>query len=68
MKGDRNVVEVDRLRGNCPKCGFKIKTAQTVDRHQDYNILKHWCENCGKMLGLERFELVKVERKKKRWI
>lgn len=68
QRGDRNFVQISRLRGNCLKCGYEGRAAQIVEKHTDYALLKHHCHNCGRMLRVQRYPLATIEQKAKVWM
>jgi len=62
QKGDRNFWQLSRLKGNCPKCGLNIPTVQNVNKHRDrYALLTHRCQNCGKLLHIQRYSIAQMQ-------
>jgi len=71
-RGDRNYFQEQRLKGKCPKCRMIVPAIQTVDKHKDYALLKHYCKYCNKLLHIQRYPLAAASKfhdaRTKRWI
>jgi len=71
-RGDRNFYKEQRLKGYCPKCKMIVPCVQTVDKHKDFALVKHWCKYCNKLLRIQRYPLAKADEledvRKKRWV
>lgn len=65
--GDRMVYQEQRLRGYCPKCKMITPTIQSVEHHESWALLRHWCKYCNKLLRNQRYPLTTIRQMEEKW-